>query len=149
MNSPIQTMALLLVGVTLTIGCDGKPQMSVADSFQAARSEVHAGSFDAALQKLTQFEKANPNSTFASRTAFLKAKCLLGKEDLQSAIEGFESVIDRYPDSLESKKSRFKLAMIDILEEKPDSAKQRLSAIVAAGNNPFMPESKAWLKKLP
>jgi TolA-binding protein len=133
---------LLMLCLSCNAVRDGKAEDA---AFEAARREVHNGAFDAAIDKLTQFERLNPESRFGSRVSFLKAKSHLGLSNFVEAKKEFQSTIERFGDSEEARKSEFKLAMIDIYCEEIASAKIRLQDIVDSGNNAYLPEAKAWL----
>ena len=128
------------------VGCQSDTTES--DSFQTARQNVHAGNFAEALKEFQAFDLRFPKSKFASRTTFLTAKCQLGLGDYELSKRAFDDTIARYPNSLEAKKSQYKLAEIDFLKGEIESGVEKLKAIVNGPANPYMPEAVAKLKTL-
>ena len=128
------------------VGCQSDTTES--DSFQAARQNVHAGNFAQAIKEFKAFDSRFPKSKFASRTTFLIAKCQLGLGDYELSKQAFDDTIARFPNSLEAKKSEYKLAEIDFLEGEIESGAEKLKAIANGPANPYMPEAVAKLKTL-
>lgn len=118
------------------------------DEFLQARSLVTSGRYSEALQSLRDYEKEFPSSEYASRARFFVAKCYLGMNDPGSARVEFESVIQRFPDSVEAHKSRYKLAMIDLWEGNRERALQRFQAMAEKPDGPLAPEASAMVRYL-
>lgn len=116
--------------------------------FDQARSLVHGGDFDNATKTFDKFLAAHPKHKLASRAVFLRAKCELGRHQIEAAQLGFRDVIARFPLSEEARKAEFKLAMIEYLNGNLVDARMQFEAIAAAASGPYTPEACAWAKHL-
>ena len=119
----------------------------IANQFNEARDLVHNSEFAEAERALSQFLSEHPSHKLASRARFLMAKTYMGLNDLPNATLGFEATIRDYPDSEEAHKSKFKLAMLSVLQEDKVRAAAQLESL-RGEVGAYAPEVEAWLAKL-
>jgi len=149
---PIQ---LLVVAASLLMvlpfaGCDKPTRGATNHQFDSIRTMVTRGKYQEAIPKLEAFLKENPKSKDASRAGLFLGKAHLGLGDLDAASAAFEATIRDYPNSLEAHKSRYKLAVISLLQDDPEGALKRFSQLAEKPDGPLAPEAAAmtsYLKK--
>jgi TolA-binding protein len=139
---------LMLCCNCLCSGCKNPSRGAVAAQFDAARALLLRGRFEMARKALTDFVEEHSSHHLAGRATFLLAKSYTGLEDFDNAQLWFSRTIERFPKSEEAHKARFKLAMVDLLCDDTDSAKQKLARLLEAANGPYVPEARAFLTYL-
>ncbi|MEZ6138531.1 MAG: tetratricopeptide repeat protein [Pirellulaceae bacterium] len=145
LNNLCWTVALVSV-----LGCGVQPHEhgKVGLEFEAARSLVINGKFAEATQRLTQFIKDHPEHHLAPRATFLLGKSALGSGDLEAAETWFSKTTERFPDSEEAHKAKFKLALVSLLRQNEDDARARFEALAADADGPYTPEATALARFL-
>ena len=116
--------------------------------FDTGRLLVTQGKYEDGIGYLEAYLEKNPNGVNASRARFFIAKAYIGMGKLETARLMFMETIEMHPDSDEAKKSRYKLAMIDLWQGNIKAAKDRLYQENQILDNPLAPESNAMLKYL-
>ncbi|MCS7468469.1 tetratricopeptide repeat protein [Stieleria sp. ICT_E10.1] len=132
--------AFLLLMAFCTSGCDGQRS---SEAFHRGRDLVIKGQFDAAESELAAFEKQNPGHTLLSRARFLRAKAKLGAGDLPQARQLFQQTIDRFPESDEADKARYKLAFVELLDGNTRQAERQFQDIVDHSSSIYLAEATA------
>ncbi|MDV6032155.1 MAG: tetratricopeptide repeat protein [Phycisphaera sp. RhM] len=132
--------ASLMLIAFCTAGCDGQRS---SEAFHRGRDLVIRGQFDAAESELAEFEKQNPGHTLLSRARFLRAKAKLGAGDLPQARQLFQQTIDRFPQSDEAGKARYKLAFIELIDGNTQQAEQQFQDIVKQSRSIYLAEATA------
>jgi putative PEP-CTERM system TPR-repeat lipoprotein len=89
-------------------------------------SHLRAGNFDKALKAIDTLEKKEPNNP---ATHNLRARTLLGKKDVAGARASFEKALAINPTFFPAAAS---LAALDLAEKKPEDARKRFEAVLAA-----------------
>ena len=89
-------------------------------------SHLRTGQLDKALTAIDALEKKQPNNP---ATFNLRARMLLAKKDVAGARQNFEKALSIYPAYLSAAAS---LAVLDLADNKPDAAKKRFDAVLAA-----------------
>lgn len=135
----------LLVMVILLVGCHSPPP--VAEDFHTARAALHDGEFKLAESGFLVFLAEEPDHELASRASFLLAKAYLGQKRWKDARVQFQRTIEAFPQSLEASKSRYKLAILDLLQDNRPEAITRLQSL-ATESGPYRPEAVAMLEWL-
>lgn len=113
-----------------------------ADSFTKGRTVVTVGNYTDAIVHLNEYLKKNPEGKDASRAHFFIAKAQLGLGDFTSARETFERIQVSFPASLEAHKSRYKLAMLDLVEGNRERALSIFRDLANQPDGPLAPEAK-------
>ena len=135
--------ALTLIGLTAATGCE-----RAEDRFPAARALVTRGAYEEAIPDLRQYLKDNPQGKNASRARLFLGKAYMGLGRLDQARIAFAETIEKHPGSLEAHKSRYKLAVIDLLEDKEVEAARRFERLAQQPDGPLAPEATAMAAHL-
>lgn len=141
------TMMLLLISSSF-YGCDDRKKSAADLQYENARQMVFQGNFEEAAVGFEVFLTENPGHPFSSRATFMLGKTKLGKGDEAAAVKWFEKAITEYPISLEASKAKFKIAMIEFLNDRAGSAQRHFQEIVSDTKGPYTPEATAWLRYL-
>lgn len=142
-------LVLLLVLLALGLSaCGPKQGGQAARAFDAARALVTQGRYGEAVSALTAFLNKHPGHADTSRAQFFIGKAHLGQDDLVEARSAFELVWQQYPGTLEAHKSVYKLATIDLWEDKRDAAVTGFKRLADNPNGPLAPEAAAMLRYL-
>ena len=140
---------LLALCVTFVAGCGRAPvKGAVGKEFDTARSQILRSNFQEAVVKMESFYDDHRDHELASRASFLIAKAHMGLNDFAESKRWFETTISRYPNSEEAHKSKFKLAMLAVMQEEDAQAIQLLEMIRDTSPGPYAPEVRAWLNHL-
>ena len=138
----------LLIGCVLVssvvVGC-GANEVS-NPRFKAGRQALMQGRYKPAIAKLQGYLQETPNGRLASRASFLKAKAYLGLGKYDQSRQQFEHTMREYPDSEEAHKSRYKLAMLSLLEGKQADAWNRFAELTKNPSGTLVPEAAAMLR---
>ncbi|MEM7252688.1 MAG: tetratricopeptide repeat protein [Pseudomonadota bacterium] len=117
-------------------------------AFSAGREAVIAGRYDEGRSRLRHYLAQHAEGDYASRAQFFVAKSFLGEGDLGRAKAAFAATINRFPSSLEAKKSRDKLALIALLRGDRQQARTEFARVAGGEANALRPEAAAmsrWL----
>lgn len=115
----------------------------IAGPFIEGRALVTQGLYEEALPMLNTYLTKHPTGRYAGRAQFFIAKAHVGLGDLDRAKLAFEATLAGYPTTQEGKKSRYKLAMIDLWQGNSKKAVQRLEVLAENPDGPLAPESRA------
>ncbi len=140
----------LLIGCVLVasvvVGC-GANEVS-NPRFKAGRQALMQGRYEPAIAKLQAYLQDNSGGRLASRASFLMAKAYLGLGKHKQSRQQFELMIREYPNSEEAHKSRYKLAMLSLLEGKQADARERFAQLTENPSGTLVPEATAMLRYL-
>ena len=128
-------------------GCD-RANKRRSPEFEAIRSLVTSGKYTEAKPKLEVFLKEKPEHPDASRAGLFLGKVNLALGDMDAAKKAFEMTATKYSGSLEDHKSRYKLAVIAMLEGNKEDAILRFGALADKPDGPLAAESMAMRKYL-
>lgn len=142
----LSRVAILLIVVLSTHGYADAAEQDANRKYESARQLVFRGQFKQAATGFEQFLVQHPGHPFSSRATFMLGKSKLGGGDETAALKWFERTIKDYPSSLEARKAKFKIAMIDFLNRREDAARKRFQQIVDDADGPYTPEAAAWLR---
>lgn len=143
-----QGPALFLFVAALSVACSNPSRETRA--FTEGRELVTQGRYTEAEIALSACLATFPGGKHASRAQFFLAKCAMGRGDLRMTRTRFEECIRDYPDSLEAHKSHYKLAELDMMENRPEDALRRFREVAARADGPLAPEAEAmsrWLEE--
>lgn len=118
--------------------------------FTEGRGLVNEGEYGRAIGVLETYLEEHPRSHRASRALFFIGKAYVGLGQMDRARGTFESVLQEYPRSLEAHKSRYKLAMIALWENRFDDALAGFQILAGDPDGPLAPEAGAmaeWLTR--
>ena len=132
--------ACVLPLLLVASGC-GKQSSAERDAFLAGREQVTIGNYQEGIAQLSAFLTAHPQGRYSSRAQFFIAKAHLGLDDLVNARLHYEQCIALYPDTDEAHKSRFKIALIDMVEGHTDRAMDTMRELAAAPDGPLAAEA--------
>jgi tol-pal system protein YbgF len=88
------TPAITEVTVPAPAGTEDPMQM-----YQAAYRDYQRGNYDLAIAGFRDFISRNPNSDLADNAAYWIGECLFSQKKYREAIEQFDTVVTRYPQS--------------------------------------------------
>jgi tol-pal system protein YbgF len=86
------------------------PQVNPTKMFDAAFTDMKAGSFDLAILQFDEYLKQFPNSGLADDAQYWLAECYYSKKDYARAITEFEKIERQHPDSDKLTQAIYKLA---------------------------------------
>lgn len=129
-------------------GCGEAPQGKPGQQFEQAREAVIRGEFVSAARQLESFVEQHHDHPLAGRATFLLAKSYLGQGELALSQRWFERTRDRFPQTEEAHKAKFKLAMIELLRDEPRRAFEQFRQLAQAADGPYTPEAAAWSRFL-
>lgn len=141
--------ASILVAAALVIGCSkGQGSSHARDSFLHCRHMVNSGQYPEAVTCLHSHASEFPNSKFASRAGLFLGKAHVAQGHFDEARQAWQSVLDRYPSSLEGHKVRYKLAVLLMLEGKRSEALAAFQAMADTPDGPLAAEASAMVRNL-
>lgn len=143
---PSTHLAIVFMLAVLITGC--AKQKKSDPQFTAGRQALMRGQFEPAIEQFGGYLQQQPHGRLASRASFLTAKAYLGLGDHQLARQQFEHTVQKYGDSEEAHKSRYKLAMVSLIEGDTDDARRRFSELTAQPSGTLVPEATAMLRYL-
>lgn len=111
--------------------------------FKEGRSLVTQGRYAHAVPTLEQYLREHPRGKHASRAGLFLGKAHLGLGQWDEAAAAFTLTIERYPQSLEAHKARYKLAVVALLRGDTADARDRFAAMARSPDGPLAPEAKA------
>ena len=141
----------MLLGFVLTLGvlgCGTDDRGKVASEFDVARKLMTSGRFDSAATKLEDFLENHPSHHLAGRATFLLAKSHLGQSHFDESKKWFNRTIQRFPNSEEAHKAKFKLAVIEMLEGNLAEAERQFATLAKQSDGPYVPEAQAYSRFL-
>ncbi len=133
-----------LAGVFLLFGCNSNPE----DHFAIGRSYVTQGQYEQAIPILKQYLQQHPDGPHSSRAGLFLGKAYMGLGDLAEAKRAFQRTVREYPDSLEAHKCRYKLALVDVFQSRPQEARKRFQQLADHPDGPLAPEAASWQRFL-
>ena len=79
----------------------GAPETSAnpMETYQAAYRDYQKGNYDLAMAGFREFIEKNPNSEYADNAAYWIAESLFSQKKYREAIQQFDSVVTKYPQS--------------------------------------------------
>ena len=143
-------MILASVACSLLAGCGASEIDATERAFSNGREAVTAGRYSEGRKRLINYLEENAEGRYASRAQFFIAKLFLGEGNLVEAHHAFSLTMDRFPTSLEARKSRYKLAMIALIQGDRRLATSHFAAVANADANALRPEAEAmgrWLRE--
>ncbi|MCI5192217.1 MAG: hypothetical protein D3915_03685 [Candidatus Electrothrix sp. AU1_5] len=138
-------LLLFLLFLLMPCGCS---RNSKGNIFLQGRKAVTQGRFQKAIPVLRRYLQEKPHGKHASRALFFIAKAHIGLGEYDRAQAAFASLIREMPDTLEARKAEYKLALLDLWQDRTKKARQRLQAITAHPDSPLVPEAQAMLRYL-
>lgn len=136
--------AVLLLA--LIVGCDAQEQRDTL--FSAGREALQRGQLQLSIDKLLEHLNHNPKGRLASRANFLIGKAYLGLGNLDASRKQFEQTIADFQFSEEAHKSKYKLAMLSLIEGKNPDARKRFEELTKNPSGTLVPEATAMLRYL-
>lgn len=136
-----QKVAVLLFATALLLGCRDQHQTT----FHQGRSLVIAGHYDEAINELETFATSASDSKYASRAGLFLFKAHCGKGDYKAAKKWCNWTIEQHPNSLESKKCMYKLALLTLASGNIDASVVQLKQVSQSSDNPLSAEADALL----
>ena len=130
------------------LGCDAPAKPT--DDFHVGRELVIQGKYAEAIPHLEKYLKHNAKQQNASRAGLFLGKAHLGQGDLEKASLAFQEVIQNYPDSLESHKCRYKLALLALIQGNDQTALRLYTELAEHPDGPLDAEASVmrdYLKK--
>ncbi|MEQ8791168.1 MAG: tetratricopeptide repeat protein [Pirellulaceae bacterium] len=118
------------------------------DDFSNGRALACEGKYQQAIAPLEKYLREQPRGKNASRAGLFLGKAHLALEDFPAAKKAFQMTIDNYATSLEAHKSKYKLAMIALLEGDHNDALARFTSLVDKPDGPLAAEALAWSRHL-
>ncbi len=115
----------------------------IAGPFIEGRALVTEGVYEEAIPMLNTYLAKHPAGRYAGRAQYFIAKAHVGLGNLDRAKLAFAATLAGYPTTAEGKKSRYKLAMIDLWQGNRKKAVQRLELLAENPDGPLAPESRA------
>ncbi len=109
---------------------------------------VATGRYEHAIAHLQGYLAEFPKGKNAARAALFIGKAQLGLGRLADAETAFEAAEKAYPESLEAHKSRYKLALIAMLQGDRREARSMFAELARYPNGTLAPESAAMLRFL-
>ena len=150
MRFALWTPALLVLLIPCALGCRQPAANDTvkSDDFHRGRTLVTQGKYKEAIPLLQKFIKEQPHHQNASRAGLFLGKLQMGLGDYDMAKVEFEFTIREYPTSLEAHKSRYKLAVIAMLQGDDDDAIKRFAELSEKPDGPLVPEAAAMVRFL-
>ncbi len=116
--------------------------------FHEGRTLVTEGHYEASLPSLRQYLETYPRGSFASRAWLFLGKSEIALGRFAEARAAFDACISEFPESLEAHKSRYKLALLDLLEGDLDTARRRFEELRSHPDGPLAGEAAAFARYL-
>ena len=135
----VQQLLAVVLGIVFVSGCQGAGKEK--QRFLDARQKVVEGQFAAAQPLLRSFLDEHPDSQYASRAGLFLGKAYLGMRKFEESRAAFQETIDRYPESLEAHKSRYKIAVVDMLVGETREALHQFESIAKNAEGPLTGEA--------
>ena len=85
--------------VTVPAPANAAPAGNPMEMYQTAYRDYQRGNFDLAIAGFADFVRQNPNSDLADNAAYWIGESLFSQKKYREAIEQFDSVVTRYPQS--------------------------------------------------
>lgn len=138
-------IASLVLGAAWWFGLREPPALRKTGSGPFGRGRVHVmeGRYAEAVPELRAYlaqYTAGPNR---SRAGLFLGKAYLGQGHFKLAREAFAETAERYPDTLEGHKCRYKLALLDLLEGRTGEAAEGFRRLAEQPDGPLAPEATA------
>lgn len=105
--------------------------LSEADAYQKAFSQVKAREFAAAAQSFQAFLKAYPNGDMAPNAWYWLGELYLQDNQLDQAIKHFQKVVDNYPSHVKVPDALFKLGRAYRLKGDTEKSKELLKKVIS------------------
>lgn len=148
LSSLAERAGILLLSCLFAAGCNSGRNASPNSDFDQGRSLVVAGKYAEAIPVLRRYLKEDPQGKHASRAGLFLGKAHLALGDIEAARQAFDDTHRNYPDSLESHKSKYKLAMISLLSGDRQDALERFQQLAQAPDGPLAAEATAMAEFL-
>ncbi|MFC1849329.1 tol-pal system YbgF family protein [candidate division CSSED10-310 bacterium] len=111
--------------------------------FHQGRVLVTVGQYQEAIPKLEHYLEKHPQGKYASRACLFLGKAYLGLLQFSESRTAFERAIRDFPNTLEAHKSRYKLAILALLEGREQEAMHLFSELAEKPDGPLAPEARA------
>ncbi len=113
-----------------TIKNTAEPLPSLDETWRTAYLDLTSGNYDLALQEFAEFIAKYPNDPRAPRAQIYKAQCLFESKKFEQAIVEYDTFLQKYPESEDTKTALYKkgLAQSEINDPK---AQATLQSVVA------------------
>jgi len=145
-RSPGAWLALILPLALIVTGCESGKKSD--PQFTAGRQALMRGDYEVAINELQKYLRQHPDDSLASRASFLIGKAQFGAGNHKAARQQFEHTIQKYGSSEEAHKSRYKLAMLSLMDGDTGEARRRFSELTARPSGTLVPEAAAILRYL-
>ena len=132
-------------------GCQSKIAEQ-KDQFIQGREAVCSGRYEAAVPLLEAYLREFPTGEFASRAGLFLGKAHIALGNYSKARAAWQDTIDRFPETLEGHKCRYKLAVLALVQGHTADAQARFAAMAGAPDGPLAAEAgalAAYLKRIP
>jgi TolA-binding protein len=143
----LNSLSAALCGLWLLSGCGGGAGPSPG-KFHEGRTALMQGKFQTAIDLLTEHLLRHPAGDLAGRASFLIGKAHLGLGDWNAAETWFQNTIDKYPQTEEAHKARFKIALAKMLQGETADAQRRFAELAEQREGPYTPEAVALARFL-
>ena len=127
----------------LNCGCGQNASTQGKKDF-AGRTLVVQGKYKEAIPVLKEYLRDHRRGKFASRAGLFPGKAHLGLEQFETAKQAFQKTTSDYPNSLEAHKSRYKLAIIALLQDQTDGASRQFQQLSNRPDGPLAAEAMAF-----
>lgn len=139
---------LIPVVLAAALSCGQNAPGAVGRNSFPGRDLVSAGRYEEAVTVLARSFADEPDAAHASRVGLFLGKAHLALGHVGEARDAFQATIRRYPDSLEAHKSRYKLALIDLIEGDEPGALESFRAMSERPDGPLAAEATAMTRYL-
>jgi hypothetical protein len=145
-KTAIAAMVLLGISLLFMAGCHVAVSGEPRTEFLEARELAVNGRFAEAIPLLEHYLETQPDGKHASRTGLFlgKAHLALGHHDECRA--AWKITTERYAETLEGHKCRYKLAFLDFMEGNDAAALEGFRQLAEHPDGPLAPEAKAFAK---
>ncbi|QDU95841.1 tetratricopeptide repeat protein [Lignipirellula cremea] len=145
----VLVLALVVLPLVVLVGCRLQAGDDPAqDDFHQGRTLVTGGKYALAIPLLTKFLAEHPQHQNASRAGLFLGKAHLGLGDYPAARIAFNDTVKNYPATLEGHKSRYKLALLSLLEGDRDQALAQFKTLAENPDGSLAPEAAAMVRYL-
>lgn len=138
-------MAAAVLAMFVVAACGEKHS---SKGFHAGRDRLKRGDYAGAIGDLQRYLDKHPGGKLASRAMFLIAKAHIGEEDLGGAEQWFGQTIEKFPESQEAHKARYKLAMIAVWNGEFEAGRRKFQQLADRPAGTLAPEARAMAQFL-
>ncbi len=140
-------IGMILVGISCVLGsCSRTNEKSAL--FQNGRTLVMEGRYNESLSPLQEYLSEYPEGKSASRAGLFLGKAYLALDRKKDARATFAATAAHYPDSPEAHECLYKLALVDLFDNRRAEAIRRFQQLSSQPNGTLAPEATAMVRFL-